>query len=67
MSPRRANSITVRDNLIRNLAPMLMRAVNVRREVALELLATLSPDERYFLYCLRARGMGLRTRKKEVA
>lgn len=60
MSPKRANSLLVRDNLIRNLTPLVMRAVQVDREVAKSLLAEMNPDQRWDLWLLRSRAMNFR-------
>jgi len=59
MSPRVGPM--VRDQLIRKLAPFLMR-LGLDRQTAVGMLASLTADERYFLYRLRMRTIGSKKR-----
>lgn len=61
MSPRRANSLTAKASLIRTLAPGLVKAYGVSFEQAKEVLASLTENERYFLFRLKAKCTGKRT------
>lgn len=54
MSPRSDRSPTARDKIIRSLTPSIMRAFNVDRETAKELLATRTPECRNMLWVMRA-------------
>lgn len=57
MSPKSDRSPTARDKIIRSLTPSVMRAFNVDREVAKELLAGMSMEGRSYLWAMRAAAM----------
>lgn len=58
MSPKHSGRVPcVRDQLIARMALPTMRAYGLSRSQANELLASLSPDERSFLWRLKARAL----------
>lgn len=62
MSPQ--SNLKVRDALIRKLTPFMMRAAEVDRELAKELLASLSAEGRHALWMLKSKAMAMRQNKR---